>query len=140
MVLFFGNFDDLELSFLKPAIDVVVEVTWIHDDFSNIDNANNHIDVEFSPCFEIVDDRRRMRDWHLLYLAALEHGKDLLQTVVIGSARFEPHNYVLGDRHKDSHLADPVAVDGVQNRTTDAGKKLSKIDFYPTHKRGLPLP
>src|SRR5215475_10017588 len=140
MMLFFGNFDDLELSFLKPAIDVVVEVTRIHDDFSDIDNSKNHIEVEFPPCFEVVDDRRRMSDWHLLYLAALEHGEHLLQTVVIGSARFKPHNYVLGDRHKYTHLADPVPMDGMQNGTIDARKELSKVDFYPAHKRGLPLP
>src|SRR4030095_7543078 len=81
-----------------------------------------------------------MRDWHLLDLAALEHGENLLQAVIIGSARFESHNYVFGDRHKNSDLADSMPMNGMQDGTIDAGKKLSKIDFYPSHKRGLPLP
>src|SRR5918996_4031965 len=81
-----------------------------------------------------------MRDWHLLDLAALEHGENLLQSVVVGCARFESHDDVLGNRHENSDFADPVAMNGVQDGTVDAGKKLSEVDFYPSHKRGLPLP
>src|SRR6516162_693775 len=81
-----------------------------------------------------------MRDWHLLNLAALKHGENLLQAVIIGRARFEPHYYVLGNRYKNSDLADPVPVNGMQDGAIDAGKKLSEVDFYPSHKRRLSLP